>query len=208
VNKTAYGVLISTLLMSAAPSAAPFGDNQNFLRELQAHNAQRQSGPVGKLTGPQLQLREQDMAWAGQMKNQLSAAVNPQEKPLPQVVYLVSFSIPEEGLNRMLVSAHRFAIPVAVNGLIDNNFRRTVQAVYRLSKETGQGGVQVDPRPFTRYGITAAPALVVTCGDKHDVLRGNLRIEAALEKIAEEGDCANVAQGMLAAHKKQQEAGQ
>ncbi|EEJ8659466.1 type-F conjugative transfer system pilin assembly protein TrbC, partial [Salmonella enterica subsp. enterica] len=58
-------------------------------------------------------------------------------------------------------------------------------------------GVQIDPTLFSQYGIRSVPALVVFCSQGHDIIRGNLRVGQALEKVATTGDCRQVAQGLL-----------
>ncbi|WP_215485380.1 type-F conjugative transfer system pilin assembly protein TrbC [Escherichia coli] len=76
-------------------------------------------------------------------------------KPRQGALYFVSFSIPEEGLKRMLSETRH-------------------------------------------YGIRSVPALVVFCSQGHDIIRGNLRVRQALEKVAATGDCRQVAHDLLA----------
>ncbi|MDL6900270.1 TrbC family F-type conjugative pilus assembly protein, partial [Escherichia coli] len=54
-------------------------------------------------------------------------------------------------------------------------------------------GVQIDPTLFSQYGIRSVPALVVFCSQGYDIIRGNLRVGQALEKVAATGDCRQVA---------------
>ena len=135
-------------------------------------------------------------AWVQRLtrKSQMASA---HRKKTPQALYFVSFSIPEEGLMRMLPEARALGIPAMVNGLIDNDFRKTAEAVFRITREKNTGGVQIDPTQFAKYGITSVPALVVTCGDRYDLIRGNIRLNAALERVAREGECASVAEALL-----------
>ena len=93
--------------------------------------------------------------------------------------------------------ARALGIPALVNGLIDNDFRKTAEAVFRITREKNTGGVQIDPMQFAKYGITSVPALVVTCGERYDLIRGNIRLKAALERVAKEGECAPVAEAIL-----------
>ncbi|MGD3056537.1 type-F conjugative transfer system pilin assembly protein TrbC, partial [Escherichia coli] len=37
----------------------------------------------------------------------------------------------------------------------------------------------------------------VTCGERYDLIRGNIRLTAALERVAKEGECAPVAEAIL-----------
>lgn len=136
--------------------------------------------------------------WVEQLGRQQTTA--PQSKPTPQALYFVSFSIPEEGLKRLILEADALGIPSTLRGLINNDMRETANAVLRLVNEDKRGGVQIDPKAFGRYGINAVPALVVTCGDQFDRLSGNLALREALTKIAQSGDCADTAKAILAAH--------
>ncbi len=61
---------------------------------------------------------------------------------------------------------------------------------------------RLDPETYKKvhdagYGIRSVPALVVFCSQGHDIIRGNLRVRQALEKVAATGDCRQVAQGLL-----------
>ncbi|EMW7203866.1 type-F conjugative transfer system pilin assembly protein TrbC [Salmonella enterica] len=120
-------------------------------------------------------------------------------KKQPVALYFVSFSIPEEGLLRMLPEARSLNIPALINGLIDNDMRKTASAVFRLTREKNTGGVQVDPTQFARFGITTVPSLVVTCNDgAFDLVRGNIHLRQALERVAAEGECRETAKAILA----------
>ncbi|WP_336432774.1 type-F conjugative transfer system pilin assembly protein TrbC [Providencia rettgeri] len=117
-----------------------------------------------------------------------------QESPF---VYFVSFSIPEAALKQMLPEANRLNIPSVINGLIDNDFRKTASTVFELTKDSGDGGVQIDPNVFAQYGITQVPALVLRCEQGFDVLYGNVHLRSAIERMATSGDCQQVAQQWL-----------
>ncbi|HCN2480929.1 TPA: type-F conjugative transfer system pilin assembly protein TrbC, partial [Escherichia coli] len=43
----------------------------------------------------------------------------------------------------------------------------------------------------------SVPALVVFCSQGYDIIRGNLRVGQALEKVAATGDCRQVARALL-----------
>lgn len=190
-------VLAAALLASACAQATPVTDNQQFMRTLREQSAARQQQAVSPLPAPGGRVPAQDEQWMRDVQQRLASRVAPDAKPQPRALYFVSFSIPEDGLKLMLPEAEKWGIPPLINGLIDNDFRKTVAAIFRLVRDNPQGGVQIDPRQFTRYGIKAVPALVVVCGDKHDTITGNIRLKAALERVASEGDCADVARKML-----------
>ena len=120
-----------------------------------------------------------------------------QEKPSEGALYFVSFSIPEEGLKRMLHETKQYSIPATLRGLVNNDMKATTDAVMNLVNDGVTDGVQIDPTLYTQYNIRSVPALVVRCQAGFDVVHGNIRLKQALEKVAEKGDCAQTARQML-----------
>lgn len=120
-----------------------------------------------------------------------------EEKPVPRALYFLSFSIPPEGIKPLIDDAARLQTPATLRGLINNDLKQTVTAIYDLVKDEKRGGIQIDPTAYKTYGITAVPALVVTCNGHWDRVAGNLRLDAMLKKVAEDGDCADVAKNIL-----------
>ena len=59
--------------------------------------------------------------------------------------------LPEDGLIRMLPEARALGIPALVNGLIDNDFRKTAEAVFRITREKNTGGVQITGTMLAQY---------------------------------------------------------
>ncbi|EOZ95409.1 putative type-F conjugative transfer system pilin assembly protein TrbC [Klebsiella pneumoniae 540_1460] len=92
-----------------------------------------------------------------------------QEKPAEGALYFVSFSIPEEGLKRMLHETRQYGIPATLRGLVNNDMRTTTDAVLQLVKDGVTDGVQIDPTLYTQYGIRSVPSLVVRCQAGYDV---------------------------------------
>ncbi|WP_343447969.1 type-F conjugative transfer system pilin assembly protein TrbC [Enterobacter hormaechei] len=131
----------------------------------------------------------------GMQRNQSGST---DEKTFP-AIYFVSLGIPEEGLLPMLGDATRFGVPATIRGWLNNDLRKTAARMFELSKKQKDIGVQIDPTLFEQYGITAVPALVVTCPGHFDVIRGSLPLKAMLEKIAEQGECASVARQLMEA---------
>lgn len=127
--------------------------------------------------------------------------VSNQEKPAEGAIYFVSFSIPEEGLKRMLHETRQFGIPETLRGLVNNDMKTTADAVMQLVKDGVTDGMQIDPTLYAQYNIRSVPALVIRCQAGYDVVRGNIRVKQALEKVAETGDCAQTARQMLGALK-------
>lgn len=124
------------------------------------------------------------------------------EKPASGAVYFVSFSIPEEGLKRMLGETRRYGIPATLRGMLNNDLKATADAVLSLVKYGATDGVQIDPTLFSEYHVRSVPALVVFCDRGYDIIRGNLRVKQALEKVATAGDCRQVAGEILQQNKR------
>ncbi|WP_024562345.1 TrbC family F-type conjugative pilus assembly protein, partial [Franconibacter helveticus] len=82
-------------------------------------------------------------------------------------------------------------------GVRGKNWRKGAPAIFGLSKESKTAGVQIAPTLFSEYGITAVPALVVTCPGHFDVIRGSLPLQQALEKVSQEGECASTARQLM-----------
>ena len=162
-------------------------ENRQFLKQQETLSQQLREKPDTQL-----------QAWAEQQvrANPLQQAAQ-KDKPQQGAVYFVSFSIPEEGLKRMLGETRHYGIPATLRGMVNNDLKATAEAVLSLVKDGATDGVQIDPTLFSQYGIRSVPALVVFCSQGHDIIRGNLRVRQALEKVAATGDCRQVAQGLL-----------
>lgn len=176
-------------------------ENRQFLKQQETLSQQLREKP-----GTQLQawaeqqvranpLQHSDNQFLDELVRKQQAAQK--DKPQQGAVYFVSFSIPEEGLKRMLGETRHYGIPATLRGMVNNDLKATADAVLSLVKDGATDGVQIDPTLFSQYGIRSVPALVVFCSQGHDIIRGNLRVRQALEKVAATGDCRQVAQGLL-----------
>ncbi|CAO94963.1 Probable F pilus assembly protein TrbC (plasmid) [Erwinia tasmaniensis Et1/99] len=124
-----------------------------------------------------------------------------EENQEPKFIYFLSFSIPNVGLLSMVNDAKKYGITPTMRGLVNNDFRETAKKSFELSKEDKDFGFIIDPFLFRDYGINAVPAMVITCGEKHDLVYGSLPVKEALGKVAREGDCSEIAKKILAADK-------
>ncbi|EOK4242788.1 type-F conjugative transfer system mating-pair stabilization protein TraN [Escherichia coli] len=57
-------------------------------------------------------------------------------KPRQGALYFVSFSIPEEGLKRMLGETRHYGIPATLRGMVNNDLKTTAEAVLELQGST------------------------------------------------------------------------
>ena len=179
-------------------ATAQVDSNRAWLRGQEKRSADlHQNTPVPEFlrNQPPRSLAQDDQSFIDQLaaKQRQDAA----EQPAEGALYFVSFAIPEEGMRRMLQEARRFGIPATLRGMVNGDMRETVQRVQKLVEAGGIDGVQIDPQPYTQYGVTAVPALVVRCAAGFDVVRGNLLMAQALKKVAKDGDCAATPQALL-----------
>ncbi|WP_159282625.1 type-F conjugative transfer system pilin assembly protein TrbC [Rahnella variigena] len=193
-------LLLASFFALPAYAAAAVQDDQQFINDqLRAGEAMRHA-PVPDFlkslpANPALSAPQQSFIEG--LRSDTSQAMP--EKTVPQALYFVSFSMPEDGLKALVLEADRLRIPATLRGLINNDFRQTANAVLKLVNDDKRGGVQVDPTAYKTYGITAVPALVVTCNGHFDRVGGNIAPVQALRKIAESGDCSSVAKQLLTA---------
>ncbi|EEF6934019.1 type-F conjugative transfer system pilin assembly protein TrbC [Salmonella enterica] len=196
-------VLIMTLSGSVwASDAVNTAENRLFLKQQETLSQQMRDRPDTQLktwAEQQVQgnpLQQSDRHYLDDLVRKQQSSQT--EKPASGAVYFVSFSIPEEGLKRMLGETRRYGIPATLRGMLNNDLKATANAVLSLVKDGATDGVQIDPTMFSKYDIRSVPSLVVYCSQGYDVVRGNLRIKQALEKVATAGDCRQVATGLLA----------
>ncbi|EEC0711497.1 type-F conjugative transfer system pilin assembly protein TrbC [Salmonella enterica subsp. enterica] len=200
-------VLIMTLSGSVwASDAVNTAENRQFLKQQATLSQQLRDRPDTQLkTWAEQQVQGNPLQQSD--RHYLDSLVRKQqssqtEKPASGAVYFVSFSIPEEGLKRMLGETRRYGIPATLRGMLNNDLKATANAVLSLVKDGATDGVQIDPTLFSKYDIRSVPSLVVYCSQGYDVVRGNLRIKQALEKVATAGDCRQAAGEILQQNKR------
>lgn len=182
-------------VMASEQSGVSAGD-MNWMKQQQQtldDFKQRLQGATMQLPATQQALIEKLQGDIGRQQAEQQAG----EKQTFPAIYFVSLGLPREGLLPMLKDASRYGIPATLRGLVNNDLRQTASAMFELAKEDKNIGVQIDPTLYTEYHITAIPALVVTCPGHHDVIRGSLPLQDALERIARDGDCAETAKRLL-----------
>ncbi|HEY3616902.1 MAG TPA: type-F conjugative transfer system pilin assembly protein TrbC [Candidatus Sulfotelmatobacter sp.] len=188
--------LMSCTLTAASEQTTISAQDRDWMKQQQASLQEFQQAMHGQtLSLPAAQQDRMDTLQRG-IAQQQSAQGNV-DRPAFPAIYFVSLGIPKEGLLPMLQAAHRYGIPATLRGLIHNDMRQTASMMFELSKEDKNIGVQIDPTLYSDYGINVVPALVVTCPGHVDVIRGSLPLKQALEKVAEQGDCALTAKKLL-----------
>lgn len=119
-------------------------------------------------------------------------------------ILLVSFSMPDALIIALADEASRYQIPIVMNGLIDGDFKKTINAFASLqklakAKNLNFPGLSIDPVSFQQFKINSVPALVVTersssckaqkvCPNQtYDVVYGNASIKDGLQLIMQKG---------------------
>ncbi|ENL9263902.1 type-F conjugative transfer system pilin assembly protein TrbC [Salmonella enterica] len=199
--------LIMTLSGSVwASDAVNTAENRQFLKQQETLSQQLRDRPDTQLktwAEQQIQgnpLQQSDRHYLDDLVRKQKSSQT--EKTASGAVYFVSFSIPEEGLKRMLGETRRYGIPATLRGMLNNDLKATADAVLSLVKDGATDGVQIDPTLFSEYHVRSVPALVVFCERGYDIIRGNLRVKQALEKVATAGDCRQVAGEILQQNKR------
>lgn len=117
----------------------------------------------------------------------------------PKLLVFVSFSMPKDSLQALQREVGEIGGQLVIRGLIDNSLKKTTAAVSSVL-DNGQGGLSIDPTSFQQYHISQVPAFVVTSGqddDNHDVVYGNVSLEAALTELSNKGDSRDLAKQYL-----------
>lgn len=115
----------------------------------------------------------------------------------PSVLILVSFSMPPHSLVRLADQARRSGGVLVLNGLKNGSLTATANAVHQLFGKQG-APLQVDPRAFSRYAVTAVPTFILLAADANPhsctgdtcatagfaKASGDVSLDYALEQIA------------------------
>ena len=117
-----------------------------------------------------------------------------------EIIVFMSLSVPAAAWREWSVEAARIGAPLVLRGVARGGLRATVKRVGKHLNESA--GAAIDPRLFRLFGIEAVPAVAVVPGGvppcttrgcsadpapPHDVIGGNIGLEAALAAIAREG---------------------
>ena len=134
---------------------------------------------------------------AGRLAVNLSASRQGQGA---EVIVFMSLSVPGASLREWSLEAARIGAPLVLRGVARGGLRTTVKRVGAYLAEGG--GTAIDPRLFRLFAIEAVPAVAVVPGGippckrrgcsgdpapPHDLVSGNIGLDAALSIIATEG---------------------
>lgn len=131
----------------------------------------------------------------------------------PEAVVFMSLTVPEPSWREWSEEAARIGAPMVLRGVNPKGFATTLHAIRERQADDG-AGVGIDPRLFRLFRIGHVPAVAVVPGGvppctsqgcsadappPHDLVTGNIGLDAALEAIAREGGPGrDAAQALLA----------
>ncbi|EGY9892211.1 type-F conjugative transfer system pilin assembly protein TrbC, partial [Escherichia coli] len=120
-------------------------ENRQFLKQQETLSQQLREKPDTQLQAwAEQQVRANPLQHAdNQFLDELVRKQQAAQKDKPQqgAVYFVSFSIPEEGLKRMLGETRHYGIPATLRGMVNNDLKTTAEAVLSLVKDGATDGV-------------------------------------------------------------------
>lgn len=134
-------------------------ENRQFLKQQETLSQQLREKPDIQLQAWAEQqvranpLQHSDNQFLDELVRKQQAAQK--DKPQQGAVYFVSFSIPEEGLKRMLGETRHYGIPATLRGMVNNDLKTTAEAVLSLVKDGATDGVQIDPTLFHSTAFAA-----------------------------------------------------
>ena len=76
------------------------------------------------------------------------------------LLVLVSLSMPEAQISALIDEAHQIGAVIAVRGLIDDDFEKTLVRLKQLAGEKA-GGLFIDPTLFQRFSVSSVPTFVL-----------------------------------------------
>ena len=110
----------------------------------------------------------------------------------------VSFSMPKKSLKALIKQSKRAGGVLVIRGFIDNSFKKTASVIKDILGDQ-KGGFEINPPLFRKFNINVVPAFVlVGSGDinsektQYDIIYGDISLNAALEKIAKDGEVEGV----------------
>lgn len=84
------------------------------------------------------------------------------------LMVFASFSMPAVTLKKLIGDTKKAGGVLVLNGFFEGSMKKTGQAINALGQ--GAGGVQINPKAFTKYRIKAVPAVVLIKPDGSDLV--------------------------------------
>jgi conjugal transfer pilus assembly protein TrbC len=146
-------VVLSGPVVAAGSPGSPTTADREWLKQQENLSEQLRQHPDKQLQQElEAQINRNPLAQSDRqfIDNLASQQEANQEKPTEGALYFVSFSIPEEGLKRMLHETKQYSIPATLRGLVNNDMKATTDAVMNLVNDGVTDGVH---RPDAVYAV-------------------------------------------------------
>ncbi len=106
----------------------------------------------------------------------------------PKLYIFVSFSMPESAWHSLSKEAALIDGAFVLQGLPSNSFSELSKKLYVMKKNGLSVDVQINPKLFEDYAVTAVPTFLVTEGKAFDKISGHVSLSFALDLIEKNGE--------------------
>lgn len=100
-----------------------------------------------------------------------------------QLLIFVSESIPANSMKELWTQAQRVGGKLLLRGLVGGSFKESQSYIQELSIVA-----DIDPTKFDEFEVTCVPTFILSKGDKHDKVVGNIPLSGFLEQSSISGD--------------------
>lgn len=114
-----------------------------------------------------------------------------------KIKIFMSFSVPLETWLDYSKVLEKLEGVFILRGLPENSFDVLARKLMEFRKSGINAPIQIDPEAFDQYDITAVPTLVIEDESGQDKIAGNIRLDAALRLVLENGSTQPLAKQCL-----------
>lgn len=107
------------------------------------------------------------------------------------LLIFVSQSVPGNSIKKLWNQAQKVGGKLLFRGLVGGSFKETQNYIRELGIVA-----DIDPTKFDEFEISQVPAFILSKGDKHDKMAGNVSLGAFLEQAGISGDLKEEAAGL------------
>lgn len=76
-------------------------------------------------------------------------------------IILVSFSMPDIEIKKLIFEAKRLDAAIAIRGLYRNSFKETYKKIASLFENSDEVGILIDPTLFRRFAVKSVPTFIL-----------------------------------------------
>lgn len=109
----------------------------------------------------------------------------------------ISFSVPLETWRDFSNQMEKIGGVFILRGIPGNSFETLAEEILTLRKEGIYAPIDIDPNAFELYRIHSVPTILLEDGKRYDKVIGNVRLDTALQMMADQGDLPQMAHERL-----------